>query len=150
MSEILNLAKGFEEKSRQLAGDTARNLQSEFERHEQFISEALKSSEQKISVAINDRNQRLSRLVLRSWSWLLLTVITVTIACWGVIWYQGHQISDNWKMIAEQKRAIAQMRDQGGNLIWNTCGDSGKKCLEIDTKAGSFGEHSQYMIPKEY
>ncbi|WP_242630077.1 MbeB family mobilization protein, partial [Klebsiella quasipneumoniae] len=44
MSEILNLAKGFEEKSKQQAQDTEQSVKREFERLETFISAELQSS----------------------------------------------------------------------------------------------------------
>ncbi len=58
MSEILNLAKGFEEKSKQQAQDTEQSVKREFARLETSISAELQSSSQSISNAIREQNGR--------------------------------------------------------------------------------------------
>ncbi|WP_430777249.1 MbeB family mobilization protein, partial [Vibrio parahaemolyticus] len=102
MSKILNLAQDFEKKSKQQAHDTEQRLKSEFERHETFIEQALRSSEQKIKGDINAQNRRMSVLVLKSWAWLGLTIFLVIVACSSVIWWQGSMILANQLEINQQ------------------------------------------------
>jgi hypothetical protein len=63
MSEILNLAKGFEEKSKQQAQDTEQSVKREFGRLETSISAELQSSSQSISNAIREQNGRLTGMI---------------------------------------------------------------------------------------
>ncbi|WP_228382210.1 MbeB family mobilization protein, partial [Salmonella enterica] len=58
MSEILNLAKGFEEKSKQQAQDIEQSVKREFGRLEMSIGAELQSSSQSISNAIREQNGR--------------------------------------------------------------------------------------------
>lgn len=109
MSKILDLAKDFERKSKQQASDTEQSLKSEFERHERSISEALRSSEQKIKDDISAQNAIFRRLVLKSWLWVTVSVILVLSASWGVIFYQGTLIAENWQKISEQKDVLKQI-----------------------------------------
>ncbi|MGS4425862.1 MbeB family mobilization protein [Serratia marcescens] len=62
-SEILNLAKGFEEKSKQQAQDTEQSVKREFGRLETSISAELQSSSQSISNAIREQNGRLTGMI---------------------------------------------------------------------------------------
>ncbi|MDG2733367.1 MbeB family mobilization protein, partial [Vibrio parahaemolyticus] len=106
MSKILDLAQDFEKKSKQQALDTEQHLKSEFERHETFIEQALRSSEQKIKDDISVQNQRMSALVLKSWLWIVLTIVLVLAACMGVIWWQGEIILANQQEINRQNATI--------------------------------------------
>jgi len=119
MSEILSLARSFEQKSKQLARDTEQALQIEFERHEQFIIEALNESEKKISAAINDNNQRLSALALKGWLWLGLSLFLVLMASAGTLWWAGNKIAANLAEIERQSRTLEQLeaRTFGVQLI---------------------------------
>ncbi|MFG0770224.1 MbeB family mobilization protein [Vibrio plantisponsor] len=109
MSKILDLAEDFERKSREQAGVIESNLKSEFERHEQFIKRELRSNEQRITDDINAQSERLSGLVLKTWIWLPVTVITVLLACWGVIWWQGMTIVQNQQEIKRQEIALEKL-----------------------------------------
>lgn len=109
MNKILDLAQSFEQKSKQQASDIEQSLRSEFERHERAISEALSASEKKISADISDQSERLSRLALKTWLWLPVTVVLVLTAAWGVVWWQGVMIRDNWQEISRQKAALEKL-----------------------------------------
>ncbi|WP_242539230.1 MbeB family mobilization protein, partial [Vibrio parahaemolyticus] len=88
MSKILNMARDFNSQSKKQANAIEQTLKKDFEKHEQRIQDALKASEQKITNDIQDQQSRLNLLVMKTWIWLPITVITVLIACWGVIWWQ--------------------------------------------------------------
>ncbi|MEZ9932008.1 MbeB family mobilization protein, partial [Vibrio sp. 10N.261.49.C12] len=122
MSKILSLAQDFEKKSKQQAHDTEQRLKSEFERHETFIEQALRSSEQKIKGDIRAQNQRMSALVLKSWLWIVLSVVLVLIACSSVIWWQGIIIAQNQIEISNQQSALKVLESKGGKIHLNLCG----------------------------
>ncbi|WP_419639179.1 MbeB family mobilization protein, partial [Vibrio anguillarum] len=109
MSKILSLAQDFEKKSKQQAHDTEQRLKSEFERHETFIEQALRSSEQKIKGDIRAQNQRMSALVLKSWLWIVLSVVLVLVACSSVIWWQGMIITQNQQEISRQQASLEKL-----------------------------------------
>ncbi|WP_412034732.1 MbeB family mobilization protein [Vibrio paracholerae] len=147
MSKILNLAQDFEKKSKQQAHDTEQRLKSEFERHEKFIEEALRSSEQKIKGDINAQNQRMSALVLKSWLWIVLSVFLVLVACTGVIWWQGRTILANQLEINQQNATIKQLESKGGKIQMSTCGEQKQLCIKIDLKAISYGDNENGVYP---
>jgi len=97
MSEILNLAKGFEEKSKQQAQDTEQSVKREFERLETSICEDLKSSSQSISNAIREQNDQLTGIVryslLSALGWIFLFAALLIMILGGIIWYQGTVIT---------------------------------------------------------
>ncbi|EPA5448737.1 MobB protein [Vibrio cholerae] len=152
MSKILNLAQDFEKKSKQQAHDTEQRLKSEFERHEKFIEQALRSSEQKIKGDINAQNQRMSALVLKSWLWIVLSVFLVLVACTGVIWWQGRTILANQQEISRQNATIEQLESKGGKIQMSTCGDQKRLCIKVDLDEDSYGSNGVYpwKIPEGY
>ncbi|WP_416376241.1 MbeB family mobilization protein, partial [Vibrio algivorus] len=96
MSEILDLAKTLERKSKQRAERSEVILENAFNEHEQHIKAALQKKRVKISNVISqDRSYAekqstlLKRAVLRTWIWLPITLITVLILAWGIAWGQG-------------------------------------------------------------
>ncbi|MEZ9611563.1 MbeB family mobilization protein, partial [Vibrio sp. 10N.286.45.C10] len=103
MKKILDLASDFETKSKEQANDIERSLKSEFSKHEQHIVRALKDSEIEISNVIDDQTSSLKRLIIPSWLWGIAFVVSVILVSWGVIWYQGTLITDNWVTISQQK-----------------------------------------------
>ena len=109
MSEILDLARSFEQKSKQQARNTEQVLQTEFERHERFISEALSASEKTISAAISAHNQRLSALALKGWLWIALSLFLVLSASAGALWWTGERIAAN--LTAEHEGLLHRMAE---------------------------------------
>ncbi|WP_368886530.1 MbeB family mobilization protein, partial [Mycobacterium tuberculosis] len=59
MSKILDMAKDFEQSSKQQANAIEKRLTEEFTRHEKAISGASKSSEEKMSAAIAEHSQKM-------------------------------------------------------------------------------------------
>ncbi|WP_153038025.1 MbeB family mobilization protein [Aliivibrio fischeri] len=127
MKKILDLALDFETKSKEQANDIERSLKSEFSRHEKHIIRALKNSESEISNAINDQTSSLKKLIIPNWLWGIGFVMSVILVSWGVTWYQGILIVDNWVTISQQKEQIKQLESKGGNLQFSQCGD--RLCL---------------------
>ena len=101
MSEILNLAKGFEEKSKQQAQDTEQSVKREFARLETSISAELQSSSQSISNAIREQNGRLTGMLRASVStamaWIFICFALLIGILSGIIWFQGTIITSKAK-----------------------------------------------------
>ncbi|WP_020846113.1 MbeB family mobilization protein [Vibrio harveyi] len=152
MSKILNLARDFNSQSKKQANAIEQTLKQDFERHEQRIQDALKASEQKITNDIQDQQSRLNLLVMKTWIWLPIMVITVLIACWGVIWWQGMTIAQNQQEISRQQSTLKALSAKGGNIQMSTCGDQNQLCIKIDLDETSYGANGVYpwKIPEGY
>ncbi|MEZ8578088.1 MbeB family mobilization protein [Vibrio splendidus] len=151
MSKILSLAQDFEKKSKQQAHDTEQRLKSEFERHETFIEQALRSSEQKIKGDIRAQNQRMSALVLKSWLWIVLSVVLVLVACSSVIWWQGIIIAQNQIEISNQQSALKVLESKGGKIHLSLCGE--RTCIAAAEDSGNWTRNSDdrpMFIPEGY
>ncbi|MGF1873626.1 hypothetical protein L4D75_27650, partial [Photobacterium indicum] len=70
-------------------------------------------------------SSNLSRLILPTWLWVIFSVMLVISVSWGVIWYQGVVIADNWQIIAKQndrldklaKSNITTSTEEGNNYL---------------------------------
>ncbi|WP_409327339.1 MbeB family mobilization protein, partial [Vibrio parahaemolyticus] len=107
------MARDFNSQSKKQANAIEQTLKKDFEKHEQRIQDALKASEQKITNDIQDQQSRLNLLVMKTWIWLPITVITVLIACWGVIWWQGMTIAQNQQEISRQQSTLQALAAKG-------------------------------------
>ncbi len=143
MSELLALAKSFEQTSKQQASDTKAVLKADFERHNQFISEALRSSEQRTSAAIQEQNQRLRDLALKGWVYLGLSAAMLLTVAFGALWWTGEQIAANVETISTQEETIStqeqtikKLNRAGGFIQWSQCGD--QLCVKIDKNAQEY------------
>ncbi|ECJ9957084.1 MbeB family mobilization protein [Hafnia paralvei] len=118
MSEILNLAKGFEEKSRQQAQDTEQSVKREFERLETSIREDLKSSSQNISNAIREQNDKLTSIVrhsiLSALGWIFLFAVLLIMILGGIIWYQGTVITSRLNEMDSYSQQLESLKAQSG------------------------------------
>ncbi|EKN3718443.1 MbeB family mobilization protein [Yersinia enterocolitica] len=118
MSEILNLAKGFEEKSKQQAQDTEQSVKREFGRLETSISAELQSSSQSISNAIREQNGRLTGMIRAT----VTTALIWTVVCAalligilsGIIWLQGQIISSRLSDIDGYSQQLASLKAKSG------------------------------------
>ena len=118
MSEILNLAKGFEEKSKQQAQDTEQSVKREFGRLETSISAELQSSSQSISNAIREQNGRLTGMIRAT----VTTALIWTVVCAalligilsGIIWLQGQIISSRLSDIDGNSQQLASLKAKSG------------------------------------
>ena len=124
MSKILDMAKGFNEQSKKQANAIEQQLKQDFKKHEARIQAALNESEKRITSDISAQNARLSRLTLKTWIWLPVTLITVLMACWGVIWLQGVTIVQNQEEINRQQSNLEKLNAKtwGIRLIQNNEG----------------------------
>ena len=130
MSEILNLAKGFEEKSKQQAQDTEQSVKREFGRLETSISAELQSSSQSISNAIREQNGRLTGMIRAT----VTTALIWTVVCAalligilsGIIWLQGQIISSRQSDIDGYSQQLASLKAKSGAGVTIYSDDSQK------------------------
>ena len=130
MSEILNLAKGFEEKSKQQAQDTEQSVKREFARLETSISAELQSSSQSISNAIREQNGRLTGMIRAT----VTTALIWTVVCAalligilsGIIWLQGQIISSRLSDIDGYSQQLASLKAKSGAGVTIYSDDSQK------------------------
>jgi hypothetical protein len=122
MSKILELAKTFEENSKQQVSDIETSVNNEFEKHEKAILGALRSSNQSLIAAIDGQSRRWGWLVLKGWICTLIGVVLMLGISWGVLWFQGKQIAENWDTISQQKRILKEMDTLGLSLYQDKSG----------------------------
>lgn len=118
MSEILNLAKGFEEKSKQQAQDTEQSVKREFGRLETSISAELQSSSQSISNAIREQNGRLTGMIRATATtaliWIVVCAALLIGILSGIIWLQGKIITSRLTDIDSYSHQLASLKAKSG------------------------------------
>ncbi|WP_407648034.1 MbeB family mobilization protein, partial [Acinetobacter pollinis] len=100
MSKILDLAKSFEQTSKEQAKDTEQAVAREFKNHEKRLTDLLNENERAISSAIREQNKRLLPIMLKTWSIVAIAIITTLAIAWGILVYQSHRIISNLDEIA--------------------------------------------------
>ena len=130
MSEILNLAKGFEEKSKQQAQDTEQSVKREFLRLETSISAELQSSSQSISNAIREQNGRLTGMIRATVTtaliWIVVCAALLIGILSGIIWLQGQIISSRLSDIDGYSQQLASLKAKSGAGVTIYSDDSQK------------------------
>ncbi|MBF8108292.1 MbeB family mobilization protein [Serratia liquefaciens] len=130
MSEILNLAKGFEEKSKQQAQDTEQSVKREFGRLETSISAELQSSSQSISNAIREQNGRLTGMIRSTVTtaliWIAVCATLLIGILSGIIWLQGQIISSRLSDIDGYSQQLASLKAKSGAGVTIYSDDSQK------------------------
>lgn len=120
MSNLLNSAKVFSEKSSVHLADTENMLKHAFSEHEKSVSEALASSERKMNSAIAAHTQSLNamldthrenalRLMSKTWLCVILTLLLIFAVSWSALWYTGRLISQNVAEIQMQNAALSKL-----------------------------------------
>ena len=130
MSEILNLAKGFEEKSKQQAQDTEQSVKREFVRLETSISAELQSSSQSISNAIREQNDKLTGMLRATATtaliWIVVCAALLIGILSGIIWLQGQIISSRLSDIDGYSQQLASLKAKSGAGVTIYSDDSQK------------------------
>ena len=130
MSEILNLAKGFEEKSKQQAQDTEQSVKREFARLEMSIGAELQSSSQSISNAIREQNGRLTGMIRATATtaliWIVICAALLIGILSGIIWLQGQIISSRLSDIDGYSQQLASLKAKSGAGVTIYSDDSQK------------------------
>ena len=157
MSKILELAKIFEESSKQQASDIETSVKNAFEPHEKAILAALESSARRLNTAIDAQNRRWGWLVLKGWVFPLIGVAFLLGISWVVVWYQGRVIAENWVEISRQNKTLEQLAAKGGKLELSTCGKDQRLCVKMDLKELAYGREEEsergeypWRIPEGY
>ncbi|WP_152482125.1 MbeB family mobilization protein [Dickeya sp. DW 0440] len=130
MSEILNLAQAFEEKSKQQAQDTEQSVKREFGRLETSISAELQSSSQSISNAIREQNGRLTGMIRATVTtaliWIVVCAALLIGILSGIIWLQGQIISSRLSDIDGYSQQLASLKAKSGAGVTIYSDDSQK------------------------
>ena len=152
MSKILDLAKSFEQTSSEQAKDTEQVVAKEFKKHEQRLIDLLSENEKAMSNAIQEQNKRLLPTMLKTWSIVAIAIVTALLLMWGILAYQSKKIAQNAEIMAQQKIAIQDLADKGGNVKLQDCIDDKNRkrlCVLVNKDAGSWGKGS-LMVPMGY
>jgi uncharacterized protein YicC (UPF0701 family) len=124
MSGISDLAKSFEERSKQQASAIEQSVSNAFKQHEQSLLEALRSSGATLNAAIQAREKSLSALLdaaeantkamaVSGWKWLLGSLAAVALAASGALWWTGQTVAENLALIEQQKATMARAQALG-------------------------------------
>ena len=128
MSGIFDLAQSFEQKSTERALTSQKVVNSEFQKHEESLREALKSSEQSLRKDILDSQRRLRNTALNSWKWMLITLTLVGLSLAGAVGVTGWIIGSNITKIQAQRVTLSQLETHGLQLV-DQVDQGGKKTL---------------------
>ncbi|EPI9236089.1 TPA: MbeB family mobilization protein [Yersinia enterocolitica] len=130
MSEIFNLAKGFEEKSKQQAQDTEQSVKREFVRLETSISAELQSSSQSISNAIREQNGRLTGMIRATVTtaliWIVVCAALLIGILSGILWLQAQIISSRLSDIDGYSQQLESLKAKSGAGVTIYSDDSQK------------------------
>lgn len=124
MSGISDLARSFEERSKQQASAIETSVANAYAQHEQTLLRALQSSEGKLSAAIQARETSLSEalsateaqtraLALSGWKWLAGSLAAVFLASSGALWWTSQTLAENLALIEQQKATMARAQALG-------------------------------------
>src|SRR5690606_8043680 len=102
MSEILQLAKTFEENLNEQARSTRLIVSAELSQHERSLREALKSSESILISDIQESQKRLRATALSSWKWIIITLVLLGSTVAATLGVTSWMISDNIIKISSQ------------------------------------------------
>jgi hypothetical protein len=124
MSGISDLARSFEERSKQQASAIETSVANAYAQHEQTLLRALQSSEGKLSAAIQARETSLSEalsateaktraLAMSGWKWLAGSLAAVVLASSGALWWTSQTLAENLALIEQQKATMARAQALG-------------------------------------
>lgn len=128
MSGIFDLARSFEQKSTERALTTQKVVNSEFQKHEESLREALKSNEQSLRKDILDSQKRLRSTALNSWKWIFITLTLLGLSVAATVGVTGWMIGNNITKIQAQNVTLSQLETHGVQLV-EQVGQDGKKSL---------------------
>ena len=123
MSGISDLAKAFEENSKQQAQHTETHVKAEFQKLNAAISAELNSSAQRINSAIQDvtrqHQQHLKTVSQPVMKWLWIGLSSIILICAGLIggtyWYLSQQLDEI--QVNEQRLAVLNSKTGKGIVI---------------------------------
>lgn len=150
MSEILNLAEAFRQKSEKQAESIGQEVANEYKQHAEIIRQCLEESvstlqgdiagimqslksdltqqAESLREGLQDSNQRLRRSALSGWLWLTLTMVLLFAASAGALLLSGNWIAENARTLAEQKAQSAELLAPKGLRVWR---DGDRVALEL-------------------
>ncbi|SLO30486.1 MULTISPECIES: MbeB family mobilization protein [Gammaproteobacteria] len=152
MSKILDLAKNFEQTSKQQAQDTEQIVANALKQHEKRLIDLLNENEKAMSTAIREQNSRIRPIILKSWMIVSIAIVTAIALAWGVLTYQSYRINKNFELITQQNLAIQELKDKGANVQFQDCIDKKNRkrlCVLVNKEAGTW-KNGSFMVPMGY
>ena len=131
-----------EQNSKQQANAIEKRLSEEFTRHEKAIAKALKSSEERMSAAIAEHNQSMGWLLLKTWIWMLVSIVlflSATSGSFGIRGIDSGAASQSPSLGGEGRQAKADpVREEIEHL-----------CVQIsDPNPNRLGKDTYWIVPK--
>lgn len=160
MSSLLTLAKDLEQKSKAQQQVTGQMLKTAFSEHEASVKEELSSSAKRISAAIaahetgmteamRSNSASVLRMVGRTWLTITMVSVLIIASLSGILWYQGELIASNLETLGEQSRTQAILSEKNNGVQLSTCGDAHRRCVKVETKAGTFGDGNWMVLAEK-
>jgi hypothetical protein len=98
-----------------------------------------------MSAAIAEHNQSMGWLLLKTWIWMLVSIVLFLSATSGILWYQG-------ELIAERQANLQALAEKGGKIKLARCGKKSEHlCVQIsDSNPDVWGKDTFWVVPKGY
>ena len=154
MSKIFDLAKTFEQTSKQEAESIEQSVRNVLAQHERNIVAELAQNEKNIKSAIHAANKRVSMAILKPYWWILGALAVVGAIMLILLLVMGMKISDRYTEIQAQKQTLAMMQNTTNGLQLSKCKTQDGQdlvCVAIDsTVQQSWGKKGEYraILPK--
>jgi hypothetical protein len=128
-----------------------------FSGHSKAVNEAVEAAHG-AATAIQESIKGVSwKLALVAFLAALGAVVAFALGAYGLVAWHSYEVhslarekADLVAEVVELKAAAADFAKRAGKAKLTTCGDKGRLCIEIDRKAGGFGDDGQYAIIKGY
>jgi hypothetical protein len=119
------------------------------------VQKALETLREGVNKAVGDNREaaKESARTLKkagAWSGLIFAGLA---AIWAVLLFVGTNwyINARWRKFDELRDRAAAWEQHAGKAKLNSCGPRGRLCVEVDTRAGTFGDRrATYMVIKGY
>lgn len=118
MSEILNLAEAFRQKSEKQAESIGQEVANEYKQHAEIIRQCLKESVSTLQDDITESHRHLKGQILKGWMWLVLSGLMLLMLAMSGLFVTGEIVTRNIQTIAEQNRTLKQLSDVQGLRAW--------------------------------
>ena len=89
---------------------------------------------------------------VKTWSIVAIAIVTALLLMWGILTYQSKKIAQNAEIMAQQKIAIQDLADKGGNIKLQECIDSKNRkrlCIPMNKDAETW-KNGSLMVPMGY
>lgn len=153
MSKISDLAKTFQQNSKQELKDI--ELQAKLDIHElrKSINAELKQSEQKITADIRAHQTKMSKAVFRPYLWSLGGLLLTAAVLLGMNFYLASKIADQKVEYQAAKAATEKLDQYSKKIQLSTCTTKNKQdvpCVAIQPNSPQWGKNGEYraILPR--